>query len=172
MRRSYIRFVGTGHIFNESGEIMAGQIVYCAGSAIPNGYLECNGATVSRTTYATLFAAIGSTYGPGDGATTFHLPDLRGEFIRGWDNGRGVDSGRAFGSAQAASVESHFHMTDGSNGSNSHAVLNNADGPFDANSMINNAADAAYRAGTRTGAFGGTETRPRNIAMIAAIKFS
>lgn len=57
---------------------------YCANSP-PTGWLECNNAAVSRTTYADLFAVIGTTYGSGNGSTTFNLPELRGEFVRGWD---------------------------------------------------------------------------------------
>jgi microcystin-dependent protein len=51
------------------------------------GWLKCNGAAVSRSTYAVLFAAIGTLYGAGDGTTTFNLPDYRGEFLRGLDDG-------------------------------------------------------------------------------------
>ena len=68
-----------------------GGIMYFAKSNCPNGFLKANGAAVSRTTYAKLFAAIGTTFGAGDGATTFNVPDMRGEFVRGLDNGRGVD---------------------------------------------------------------------------------
>ncbi|WP_346984382.1 phage tail protein [Chryseobacterium sp. POE27] len=80
----------------------AGTVSYTAASTVPAGYLECNGTAISRTTYATLFAAIGTTYGAGDGSTTFNLPDLRGEFVRGWDHGRGVDVSRSLGSSQTA----------------------------------------------------------------------
>jgi microcystin-dependent protein len=79
---------------------ITGQVAYFAVSSAPTGWLKANGALVSRTTYATLFAAVGTTFGVGDGSTTFALPDMRGEFPRGWDDGRGVDSGRVFGSAQ------------------------------------------------------------------------
>lgn len=58
----------------------------------PYGWLECNGAAVSRTTYARLFTNLGIAFGAGNGTTTFNIPDLRGEFIRGWDNGRGIDN--------------------------------------------------------------------------------
>lgn len=81
----------------------AGQVAAFAMQAAPSGWLKANGALVSRTAYAALFAAIGTTFGAGDGSTTFALPDLRGEFLRGWDDGRGVDTGRVFGSAQAGS---------------------------------------------------------------------
>ena len=79
-----------------------GSVYTFAGATVPTGWLKCNGALLSRTTYAALFAVIGTTYGAGDGSTTFALPDLRGEFVRGFDDARGVDSGRIFGSAQAA----------------------------------------------------------------------
>ena len=61
----------------------AGVIIPFAGSSIPAGYLLCNGAVVSRTTYAKLFKVIGTTYGAGDGSTTFNLPDLRDRFLEG-----------------------------------------------------------------------------------------
>ena len=87
-----------------SGMVPSGAVLYFAGQTAPAGWLKANGAAVSRTAYATLFAAIGTTYGAGDGSTTFNLPDLRGEFMRGWDDGRGIDSGRAIGSAQGDAI--------------------------------------------------------------------
>lgn len=80
--------------------VPSGAVMTFAMNTAPTGWLKANGAAVSRTTYAALFSAIGTTFGVGNGSTTFNLPDLRGEFMRGWDDGRGVDSGRAFGSAQ------------------------------------------------------------------------
>ncbi len=61
----------------------AGLIFAYAGSSIPTGWLDCNGAAVSRTTYADLFSAISTTWGAGDGSTTFNLPDLRSATLRG-----------------------------------------------------------------------------------------
>jgi microcystin-dependent protein len=66
------------------GTLPAGMIMYFANSTVPQGWLQCNGAAVSRTNYSELFSAISTVYGTGDGATTFNLPDLRGQFIRGW----------------------------------------------------------------------------------------
>ena len=91
------------------GMVPSGAVLYFAGRTAPAGWLKANGAAVSRTAYAALFAAIGTTYGAGDGRSTFNLPDLRGEFLRGWDDGRGVDTGRALGSAQAHALQSHQH---------------------------------------------------------------
>jgi microcystin-dependent protein len=78
----------------------AGAIVFFTSNTAPTGWLKANGSEVSRTMYTDLFAAIGTTFGSGDGDKTFNLPDLRGEFIRGWSHGREVDKGRAFGSFQ------------------------------------------------------------------------
>ncbi|WP_369608211.1 phage tail protein [Snodgrassella alvi] len=87
----------------------SGAIMYFSQSAAPSGWLKANGAALSRTTYANLFAAIGTLYGSGDGKTTFNLPDLRGEFIRSWDDGRNVDGGRGLGSWQDSQNLSHIH---------------------------------------------------------------
>ena len=87
----------------------AGAVMFFAMKAAPVGWLPANGAAVSRTTYANLFAAIGTLYGAGDGNKTFNLPDLRGEFLRSWDSGRGVDGGRKFASFQDSQNLSHNH---------------------------------------------------------------
>ena len=75
-----------------------------------NRWIICDGSPVSRTAYNHLFDAIGTTWGVGDGSSTFNLPDLRGEFLRGYDDGHGNDgtSGRTFGSSQAAAIKSHM----------------------------------------------------------------
>lgn len=75
----------------------------------PSGWLRANGAAVSRTAYAALFARIGTTYGVGDGFSTFNLPDPRGRFPRFLDDGRGIDVGRVLGSDQADEIRSHNH---------------------------------------------------------------
>ena len=90
-------------------KVPPGAVMHFARTTAPAGWLKCNGAAISRTAYAGLFAAIGTTFGAGDSFTTFNLPDLRGEFIRGWDDGRGVDGGRAMGSRQDGAIQSHAH---------------------------------------------------------------
>ncbi len=60
-----------------------GLIIPWTDTSVPTGYLECNGAAVSRSTYADLFAIIGTTYGSGDGSTTFGLPDLQDDVVVG-----------------------------------------------------------------------------------------
>lgn len=95
-----------------------GAVMHFARSTAPTGWLKANGAAVSRTAYAGLFAAIGTTFGVGDGSTTFNLPDMRGEFLRGWDDARGVDSGRGFGTWQDSDNKSHTHTA--STGADAH----------------------------------------------------
>ncbi|MFD2578808.1 tail fiber protein [Novosphingobium colocasiae] len=87
----------------------AGQVAAFAMAVAPAGWLACNGAAVSRETYAALFSAISTEWGGGDGSTTFNLPDLRGEFLRGWDDGRGIDADRDFASFQADELKEHAH---------------------------------------------------------------
>jgi microcystin-dependent protein len=60
-----------------------GVVLDYAGSTAPDGYLMCDGSAVSRTTYATLYEAIGDTYGTGDGSTTFNLPTATDVFVLG-----------------------------------------------------------------------------------------
>lgn len=145
------------------------SIVYFPRTTAPSGWMKANGAAVSRTAYAELFAAIGTTFGSGDGVNTFNLPDLRGEFIRCLDDGRGVDNGRVMGSAQGDSVKSHEHdlpTTTGGSGGNRAGIIDDA---FKVTYPNNLAPTDNYRAYTFS--TGGTETRPRNIALLACIKF-
>jgi microcystin-dependent protein len=67
------------------------SIGYDTRQSVPEGFLPCDGSAVSRTTYETLFSAVGTFWGAGDGTTTFNLPDLRGYFLRGVDDGAGKD---------------------------------------------------------------------------------
>jgi len=141
-----------------------GTVIHVALTSAPSGYLKADGSAVSRTTYATLFAAIGTTFGSGNGSTTFNLPDLRGEFVRGWDDSRGVDSGRLMGSSQADDFKSHTHVM-------SRTLTDlNVDARFDAVSLRATSDDAEYT-DRATSATGGTETRPRNVSLLACIKF-
>ena len=84
--------------------VPTGTVQYFASERIPKGWLICNGAHISRETYADLFRVIGTRFGAGDGVNTFQLPDLRGEFIRGADLGRGVDRDRVMGSWQEDAI--------------------------------------------------------------------
>ena len=132
-----------------------------------------DGSRLLRTAYPALFAAIGTAFNQsGDGAQYFRLPDLRGEFVRGWDGSRGIDSGRAFGSAQGDEFRSHKHAL---------PISGNADEMFENLSdtkrirvTLVNDSDwnnvFGYHKDDYT-ASGGTETRPRNIALLPIIKY-
>lgn len=152
------------------GGVPAGMIADFAMNAPPAGWLKANGALVSRTTYADLFAAIGTTYGAGDGSTTFALPDFRGEFRRGWDDGRGVDGGRVFGSAQLDQYQDHVHSIQAVARFNDVNIA--ALGYGNNTTPFNNSGSF-----TRTSLSGGdsiragSETRPRNIAALICIKY-
>jgi phage-related tail fiber protein len=101
--------LGVDSKVNTDTHAPAGLVGFFAGGTAPAGWLKANGAAVSRTAYAALYARIGNLYGAGDGFNTFNLPDLRGEFIRGFDDGRGVDPGRVLGSYQHNALGSHNH---------------------------------------------------------------
>lgn len=138
-----------------------GEVCFFARNTAPTGFLKANGAPVSRTTFAELFTAIGVTFGAGDGATTFNLPDLRGEFVRGWDEGRGVDSGRLFGTIQSDDFKSH-----------SHDVINDVtQGSIYGRFFFGDQGSGDYTNTNYTSSTGGTETRPRNWALLACIKY-
>lgn len=81
--------------------VPAGAVLPYAGTSAPTGYLFCFGQNVSRTTYADLFAALGTTYGSGNGSTTFTLPDLRGRVAAGKDNMGGTSANRLTGGSAA-----------------------------------------------------------------------
>lgn len=147
-----------------------GSIVMWPVSIAPTGWLLCDGSAVSRSTYADLFALLDDDYGAGDGSTTFNLPDFRGQFVRGTDNGAGVDpdaasrtdrgdatTGDNVGTLQADELASHTHTEEGT-GSTSPGFSSSVGG----NQLVAQA--------TNTGTTGGNETRPVNIGMNFIIK--
>ncbi|HEY6093823.1 MAG TPA: phage tail protein [Gallionellaceae bacterium] len=148
-------------IWGQGEGVKPGTTVYFNATTAPAGYLKENGAAVSRTAYAALFAVIGTTYGAGDGVNTFNLPDSRGEFHRGLDDGRGVDAGRTLGSAQAQDMQPHTHTQIGS-----------TTGTAGTNYQPYGVGTGGTAAMTQvTGQSGTTETRPRNFARLACIKY-
>jgi hypothetical protein len=94
------------------GVIPLASIMWFCASTPPEGYLLCDGSEISRTKYANLFRAIGETYGEGNGANTFNLPNLVGRFCRGWGPVSPLDANRGFGSYQQDDVKSHSHGLD------------------------------------------------------------
>lgn len=153
-----------GVSFDGSADINAtpaGAIQFFAMETAPVGWLKANGAEVSRVIYANLYAAIGTRFGAGNGKTTFNLPDLRGEFLRGFDDGRGVDIGRKLGDYQNDSLKSHNHLL------NFKPVNASIYKPIVAGAELSSVGvgDNAITSNT-----GESETRPRNIALLACIK--
>ena len=172
--------------------IPTGTILTFGASNPPSGFLECNGSAISRSTYASLFSILSTTHGAGDGSSTFNIPDLRGQFVRGWDNSAGVDASRAFGSSQTDQNKNHTHTTDSQSltGSVSHLSGSLANNPGSASGIItklsptsaigarsSGSANAsgisidATHSHTISSSGGGTEARPKNIALMYIIKF-
>lgn len=144
-----------------------GSVIYFASTSAPTGWIKCNGAAISRTTYAALFSAIGTTFGIGDGATTFNVPDLRGEHIRGFDDGRGVDSGRILGSWQRGTAIA------GKDDLGSSSIFFFGDGSSVSRDPADGTSSTVYGeltvATTTTTNYG--MARVRNIALLACIKY-
>ena len=180
--------------------VPTGSVHVMATTTVPSGYLECAGQYISRTTYANLFAIIGTTWGT-NASTNFRLPDLRGQFVRGWANTSSVDSGRSFASSQSSQNLSHNHSYSGGSVSVSGANhRHNARGfslqPSIASVGITLGSGQGYQIGYRTSDSGstgqaildsgtlsmsgsvslsinnngGNESRPQNIAMMYVIK--
>lgn len=155
----------------------SGSIIAFGGASAPTGYFLCDGTTYSRTTYADLFAAIGTNYGAGDGSTTFNVPDFQGCFLRMITNGSSTDpdassriqnnaggnTGNNVGSAQLSAFQSHDHgITIFRSGATSATgVLQQATA---ANLGLSNIG-VTLNAGTST------ETRPVNVYVNYCIKF-
>jgi phage-related tail fiber protein len=113
--------------------------------------------------------AIGTTFGVGDDSTTFALPDLRGEFLRGWDNARGVDGSRVFGTTQTDAMQGHFHNFGQRNnvngaGGGSYPWGVSEGGP-------NYATGSPITDGTNGTPRTAAETRPRNVALLICIRY-
>jgi microcystin-dependent protein len=112
----FLQVLGSNIQFNSTipGGMPTGTVVSFAGTTTPSGWILCDGGLYGRTSgdpspQPNLFDVIGITYGVGDSLTTFAVPDLRGMFVRGFDNARGIDPLRAFGTQQADSFKSHNH---------------------------------------------------------------
>ena len=171
--------------------VPTGTILAHAANTPPTGFLECNGSNISRSTYATLFSTISTTFGVGDGSSTFALPDLRGQFIRGWANTGSTDASRVFGSTQTDQNKNHTHTTDstsltggirkisegfGAGGSATGVFTKTQDGT---NSITGSSSTSPLGGvdfdGTHTHTIsssgGGTEARPTNLALMYIIKF-
>ncbi|ACS79752.1 tail fiber protein [Maridesulfovibrio salexigens] len=143
-----------------------GAVAAYRGDTPPVGWLECNGQ--STTGYPELAAVVGA-----------NVPDLRGEFIRGLDSGRGVDAGRALGSAQADAMERHSHQTTITVSGRTSVTASPYHSAGAARSLVTTpnfgspfggASFSASGTGTSTSVGSGAETRPRNVALMYIIK--
>lgn len=174
--------------------VETGSVILWLTATPPEGYLECDGSEVSRTTYANLFGVVGVSFGDGDGATTFNLPDFRGYFLRGWDHGAGNDpnsssrsdrgdgsSGDVVGSKQSdATARPNSAFRTDTKGSHSHGItIRGGTGEDGGGSIRRN--DASGSSGTASSKSAGAhnhmitsggdiETRPINISIMYCIK--
>lgn len=160
-----VKFTTTGAL--PTG-LVAGTPYYVVGASItPNDFqlsATAGGAAINTSgAQSGAHTAINAPFGDGDGSTTFTLPDMRSEFPRGWDDGRGGDLNRVFGSDQADDFKSHTHGLSNAgggvwtSGGNNVAIQFPNGGASVGSATINNT--------------GGTETRPRNVALLACIRF-
>lgn len=178
----------------------AGMIGMFAGSSAPTGWLKANGAQVAKDAYPSLYAAVGDVYTPAGQSPSvgsFFLPDLRGLFPRFWDDGRGNDTGRSLGSTQGDQLAAHAHSGrtadagdhahDSSFGEgNKHIAAapygmsehrpggRNAgsSGGIDYDNFAwQTSTDGRHAHDFTTGVSGGNETRPKNVALLACIKY-
>ena len=157
--------------------VPAGTIVAYGGTTAPAGWLLCDGASKTRTDYAALSTAIGTAFGTSS-ATTFNVPDLRGRFLRGWDNNTGRDPDRAgrlamttggntgdnIGSIQADDFKSHSHSTTFT----TVGYVAAAESKAEVLANMGPNGGFVYRA---TDPFGGNETRPLNANVNYIIKY-
>lgn len=103
---------------NSASAVPVGGVILVTTTTVPTGFLECDGSLQNIATLPSLYAAIGTYYNAGgDPAGSFRLPNGRGVFIRGADNGRGFDPGRTIGSFQYGAIASHIHAATGSSAS-------------------------------------------------------
>ncbi|MDP9533987.1 phage tail protein [Pseudomonas protegens] len=146
----------------QASSLPVGSMVAFPKGSVPPGFLEMDGNYKSIAAYPDLAAYLGTTFNQGnEGAGNFRLPDSRGEFLRGWDHGRGVDAGRVIGSWQADMLKSHVHTVNDSSGGGS--VVDS----WVYGDLGNGVTDDAD---LRTNPTGGVETRPRNLAVMWCIK--
>ena len=172
-----------------SALLPAGAVMPFAMATAPTGWFSCDGALLSRTTYALLFAAIGTTYGVGDGSTTFAIPDLRGYFVRGSGTNSDTVASGEFGAKQTASLLNHTHSgtTNTVSVDHSHSytrynsIINNLSTGGNVDGIWQNQSTQAtggvsadhvhgFTTGNPSGG-GGSETRPANIALLYCIKY-
>ncbi|MEX3775838.1 phage tail protein [Pseudomonas sp. MYb118] len=159
----------------QASALPVGSIVGLPVNKIPPGFLEIDGSVQSVATYPDLAALLGAAFNQGnEGAGYFRLPDSRGEFLRGWDHGRGVDIGRILGTRQTDQLQGHRHSRN-LTGERERAYK---DGTGYADNAVGSLGSAVVSAssgdpipdGSNGAVRVGTETRPRNLAVMWCIK--
>lgn len=159
------------------GDTHIGFMHMYAATSVKKGFLFANGTqSLSRINYAKLFAIAGTTWGVGNGSTTFGIMDLRGHFIRGWDANRGIDSGRVFGSVQGYAIENIIGEVGYlANGGLIQSSSKNYSGAFtigtSKTASVSGVTTAGYnlKIDTSRAVSTATETRPVNTALYACI---
>ena len=182
-------------VSGNNGFVPTGAVFHFVASSVPNGYLKCNGDTIPNgsgtvqgvtANFSALYALVGAT-----------LPDLRGEFIRGFDDGRGVDSGRSINTTQSDQNKQHNHTAsatstvtdpghkhdvkgcqdqDGANRTQKRVIQDDdreSDRVTDADShaVQDNTTGITVATSVTVDNDGGSEARPRNVALLACIKY-
>ena len=159
-----------------------GSVHFFATSTAPTGYLECDGGIVSKSTYSDLWTTIGDTFSAvALSANHFRLPDLRGEFIRGWDHGREVDTGRVLGSNQTYSTARPIGNNNSYIDSGGTIVTDTVTNRVLGFAGVSNVGENSTATATDNGGagtqlhlglafIGDAETRPRNVALLPCIK--
>ena len=163
------------HIWMEWYGVRPGTVIEWRSTTLPEGYIENDGAAISRSAYRRVFAAYGTRHGAGNGSTTFNVPDDRGEFKRGWDHGRGVDPSRDLASWQKATIVGGYDDNAGGSsstlysrgsidyGSDAFAIENYPDAQMRYSSLTDETPSISYSRFLAA-------TRPRNNAVIYLTK--
>ena len=137
----------------------------------PTGWLECNGASLSTSSYSNLYNQIGYTWGGSGG--NFNIPDLRGEFLRNFDEGRGADPGRSFATYQGYALQGHNHFWQSWAGYQGTGDKNPNNRGYGHNGPFGNSVKSqtlTNQPGYPTASWA-PETRPRNKTLNYCIKY-
>ena len=153
------------------GEVPAGTVVMYGGATAPAGWLLCDGTAVSRTTYATLFNVLSTTYGTGDGSSTFNVPDARGVFVRG--AGSQTISSITYtgtrGTTEGDQLQGHYHSIQAANSGGTGAAADTF--PYATGTNATGYTRSPSTDGSNGTPRTGSETRPANISLSYIIKF-
>lgn len=156
----------------KASALPVGSIVAFPVDTPPPGFLELDNSVKSSATYPDLSAYLGGKFNKGDeGVGNFRLPEARGEFLRGWDHGRGIDAGRVIGTSQTDTLQNLYGIFDG------YLDITTANGVFGMGNMSKSLTQTTQKDAYHSVIFDAskvartsTETRPRNLAVMWCIK--